>query len=237
MAGAGASAGLRAHRWLRPLQRVAVPSTTTVLEGAGARPGAIYGRFTDAAFYAALLEHDFPLFTGLTGELARALVEDHIDCVVGDAAEGYNPTHDVCRLVIDAATRIAARIRNVPIANFEFTLVGRPDPPGVDRAGVICLELEAAALQRKLRVALGYVEMAGEVAAALSAWGAEAFGKESFRSVANGDMAREPEELPPYYERCGEERVGAGTYGRVIRYREHVLPLAEALSRYADDTG
>lgn len=213
-----------------------VPSTRVVLEGAGATPGTIFGRFTDAAFYAAVLERDFPLFTALAGELARALVENQIDYVVGDAAEGYNPTHDVCRLLINAAIRIAARIREVPVANFEFALFGRPDPPEA-RPDVICLELGAAALQRKLGVAHDYVEMAGEVAAALNAWGAEAFGKESFRPVANGEVARQPEELPPYYERHGEERVSAGTYGRVIRYRDHVLPLAEALSRYADDTG
>lgn len=240
---------LRVHGWLelaRPRVFVLtdgsgrtaasrVPSTTAVLEGAGATSGRIFGRFTDAAFYEAVLKQDFPLFTALTAELAGALVEDQIDCVAGDAAEGYNPTHDVCRLVIDAATRIASRIRNTPIANLEFALVGRPDAAVEGPAGAICLELEPAALQRKLRAARGYAEIAGEVAAALNAWGAEAFGRECFRSVADEDPAREPED-PPYYERFGEERVGAGSYERVIRYREHVRPLAESLRRYADDT-
>lgn len=234
---------LRVHGWLelaRPTVFVftdgsgrtaasRLHSTTAVIQAAGASPGGIFGRFTDAAFYTAVLEHDVPLFTALTAELAAALVEDQIDCVAGDAAEGYNPTHDVCRLVINAATRIATRIRNVPIANLEFPLVGRPGSEGP--AGALCLELEPAVLQRKLRAALGYPEMAGEVAAALEAWGAEAFRKECFRSVAQEDPAREPEE-PPYYERFGEERVGAGSYERVIRYREHILPLADALRSY-----
>jgi hypothetical protein len=37
------------------------------------------------------------------------------------------------------------------------------------------------------------------------------------------------EDTKPYYEEYGEKRVAEGKYGEVIRYREHVLPLAEAL--------
>jgi hypothetical protein len=37
------------------------------------------------------------------------------------------------------------------------------------------------------------------------------------------------QDTKPYYEEYGEKRVAEGKYGEVIRYREHVLPLAEAL--------
>jgi hypothetical protein len=33
----------------------------------------------------------------------------------------------------------------------------------------------------------------------------------------------------PYYETYGEQRVAAGAYDRVLRFREHLLPLADAL--------
>lgn len=41
---------------------------------------------------------------------------------------------------------------------------------------------------------------------------------------------------PWFYERDGEKRVGDGHYTRVLRYDEHLVPLAEALSRYAEDS-
>lgn len=39
--------------------------------------------------------------------------------IVGDAAEGYNPVHDVCRLVINSACK------TLGVENYEFPLVGR----------------------------------------------------------------------------------------------------------------
>lgn len=37
----------------------------------------------------------------------------------------------------------------------------------------------------------------------------------------------------PYYETYGEERVALGVYTSTLRYREHVLPVVEALARHA----
>jgi hypothetical protein len=38
-----------------------------------------------------------------------------------------------------------------------------------------------------------------------------------------------PFEIPPYYEQHGKERVLAGHYERIIRFRDHVQPLVAAL--------
>src|SRR6266566_9892970 len=73
-------------------------STTKVLNQTGAKSGSIYGRLTDAAGYAAILNHEFDFFIRLAKELGEAFVAERIDYVAGDAFEGYNPMHDVCRL-------------------------------------------------------------------------------------------------------------------------------------------
>ena len=106
-----------------------LPSTTRVLERAGATRGAVYGRFTDADVYRALLSGDVAVFTNTAALLAAALLDEGIDCVVADAAEGYNPTHDICRYLANAAVEIAARARTRPIANYEFDLVSAPAAP------------------------------------------------------------------------------------------------------------
>src|SRR5439155_2029574 len=73
---------LRVHGWLeraRPLTfvltdgsastgRPRLDSTTVVLTRVGARPGSIYGRFSDAAFYQALLAYRFDEFDHLVDE-------------------------------------------------------------------------------------------------------------------------------------------------------------------------
>jgi len=204
-------------------------SSTTLLERAGATPGPIYGRLSDKAVYQAVLDQDIRLFIGLVEEMADVLVRDRVDCVVGDGAEGYNPTHDICRLLVNTAVTIAQQIRGSELANFAFPLVARPDPPEADPDGrTLCIELDDDALERKLRAARAYAELADEVTAALAAWGAEAFRKEYLRFVDARDTL-EPGDTLPYYERYGEQRVASGVYDRVIRYHTHVKPIADAL--------
>jgi hypothetical protein len=39
---------------------------------------------------------------------------------------------------------------------------------------------------------------------------------------------------PPYYEQYGEKQVKSGYYKQVLRYSEHMLPLARALDSYVE---
>src|SRR2546429_9031484 len=82
-------------------------STTEILNQTGAKLGCIYGRLTDRAAYSAILDRKFDVFIRLAKELAEAFIAQCIDYVAGDAAEGFSPTHDVCRLIINAAVKIA----------------------------------------------------------------------------------------------------------------------------------
>jgi hypothetical protein len=41
-------------------------------------------------------------------------------------------------------------------------------------------------------------------------------------------------DVPPFYEQYGERQVAAGHYARVLRYRAHMLPLAEALRSHVE---
>ncbi len=235
---------LRVHGWMesaRPLVFVLtdgsgsggegrLESTTRVLARTGARAGSIYGRMTDRAIYSAILEHDFGFFVRLADELAQMLLANTIDRVVGDAAEGYNPSHDVCRLVINAAIRIAQRMQGLTVAAYDFPVVEAPDQcPEALRIRALWMELDDEALSRKLDAARSYPELAADVERALERFGTQPFKTECLRPVdpegAHGGNSPDV----PYYERYGEQRVALGVYDRVIRFREHVLPLADAL--------
>jgi hypothetical protein len=263
---------LRVHGWLEMARpevwvltdgsgrtgRSRVDSTTRVLETTGARRGAIYGVMSDVDLYDAVLNFDHGRFTRLVDQLAAALIEINVDCIAGDAEEGYNPAHDVCRLLINAAVTWVRRKTKRQIENYDFTLVGAPVRGAKElRAHSLWLNLDDAAFARKLAAARNYPELHAEVEAALSGTGnvpfrehsdlaarsrstygvteANNFRVECLRSV-NSHTRDSLKGERPFYEEYGEKQVKAGHYTHVLRYREHMLPLATALESFVERT-
>jgi hypothetical protein len=237
----------------------------------------MYGRLTDLELYLALLNQHFDLFIELAEELADSFIRDQIEYVVGDAAEGYSPAHDVCRLLIDAAVTLTRLKHKRHVSNFDFLVVAPPDEDpdtGVDEA--IRIRLDDNMFSRKVAASHDYSpKLAADIDAALRGekfqgvnrlfepqiagrvdveavqtiltalksrseleaqfkellGGVEldAFRTECLRPVAADDPAPDLNEVPPFYEIYGEKLVAAGRYEQVIRYREHIRPLAGAL--------
>jgi hypothetical protein len=282
---------LRVHGWLEQAQpytciltdgsgRSSEPrlqQTSDVLDRAVATRGVIYGRLTDLDVYSAILGGDSRLFAGLVEELGQAFAEEHIEYVVGDAAEGYSVTHDICRIMIGAAVALAELRYNHRVANFDFPVVASPDESSDNlRRDSISLQLDDDAFARKVKAALRYsprlardVEAAlndapfqgvkrlsgpqleGEVdidlnAAVLAEFESrpalkaqfrdmiegvpmDAFRVECLRPVGNSSGTEWKATEPLFYELYGEKLVAAGRYEKVIRYREHMLPLANGI--------
>jgi hypothetical protein len=78
--------------------------------------------------------------------------------------------------------------------------------------------------------------MAHEVDAALERWGAAAFAREYLRETALSSREPRLPDTAPYYETHGDRRRAEGIYEQVIRYREHMHPLREALHLHASTT-
>ncbi len=210
-------------------------STTEILNQTGAKRGRIYGLLTDRAAYSAILDREFDVFIRLAKDLAEAFVAERIDYVAGDAAEGYSPTHDICRLIINAAVKIAYQRTGQAVANFEFALIR---PPDADLAALhpddIWLQLDEEAFARKLDSAKGYAALTSEVSAAFGRVSADAYRIEWLHRVdGSWDTCAWHGERPSY-EGYGERQVAAGYYQRVVRYHEHIEPLVTALSGYAE---
>jgi hypothetical protein len=210
-----------------------LPSSRALLGGVGASPGDVFGVGPDTTFYQAILNGDAAFFLELVDRLARALVRHEADLVVGDASEGYDPNHDVCRVAIDAAVTIAARRLRRPIANYELAF-GDWLLPGSRRHDAACqhVELGDALLHRKLKAARRYTGLDAEVERALAAVGEDFFRVECFRP-ASASTSQMPSDKP-YYETVGEQRLAGGSVASVIRYIEHVAPLATAIRLHAE---
>jgi hypothetical protein len=208
-------------------------SSRALLGGVGASPGEVFGVGPDTTFYQAILSGDAAFFLDLVDRLASALVRHEADLVAGDASEGYDPNHDVCRVAIDAAVTIAERRLRRPIANYEFAF-GDWLLPGSRRHDAACLHVELgdALLHRKLAAARRFAGLDAEVERALAAVGEDFFRVECFRP-ASASASRMTSDKP-YYETVGEQRLAAGSVASVIRYTEHVAPLAAAIHLHAE---
>jgi hypothetical protein len=205
-----------------------------LLAHAGARPAAMFGPLTDREAYAALMAADSGPFLTYVNVLADTLLTDGVRAVLVDAAEGYNPVHDVCHWIGRAAT-IRARQFGAEIELFELDLVSHPDLPGDG----LRLMLDDQAFTRKLEAAARYTSLEAEAEAAFDRYGQDAFRVEFLRRVVDGPAP--PPSWIPYYEQVGEARVRAGRYASVLRYGSHVKPVIDTLldsvrpARYATD--
>ena len=205
-------------------------STTALLRDVGASRGSIYGRLSDREIYRAMLAGDHTRFITLAEELAAALMRANAPLVAGDAVEGFNPSHDVCRYLINAAVRIAAAAgRTIP--TFGFALDGAPDAcPGMIRnRDAVRVRLDDEMLDRKLRAAHDYPELRSEVERALARFGEEPFRSECLWPIDDSDAYGWDPARTPFYESYGAERVATGAYAQVVTFRAHVQPLADAL--------
>jgi len=178
----------------------------------------------DEEFYGSLLSGNHWVLLDWAHALAEDLRRRDIHTVLADAAEGFNPAHDVCRAIARAARQAACVDRG-----YAYLLEGRPDVCPVGReSGAITFACTPDELSRKYAAMGAYPEIQSEVQRAVTAWGRDAFAREwIFRDDAPVDCP--PDELPPAYERFGEARVRAGKYSDVIRYDSHMRPFLKTL--------
>jgi hypothetical protein len=236
---------LRIHHWLeRAKPRVFVltdgsghtscsrlSQTAALLEAAGALPGPIFGRLTDRQLYRAILALDADAFAALSQELAIALKDADVDYVVGDAVEGFNPGHDVCRLIINAAVLRLEAVTGRRLGNFEFAVEGPPAALATEeRDHAIVVTLDEDAYRRKLVAARAYMEIAIDMARLASRHDMNAFRVECLVPVRYGFDIGDRFEHPAVYEAYGEKQVAAGFYSEVIRFHDHLAPLAARLA-------
>jgi hypothetical protein len=210
-----------------------------VLASAEAIAGPMYAVATDRAVYAALIAGDTEFFCALARRLGNVIADGEYALVAADAAEGYNPSHDVARLLIDAAVRLARR-DGARVANYAFAVVGHPleAPPGT-RAESLTVLLDDATLREKIDRGRAYAHDTGgilvsEVDEAIERFGIDAFREERLFAAGDGaELDAVFDRAQPFYETYGEQQVAAGRYAFVLRWADHVRPVAGALRQLA----
>lgn len=188
----------------------------------------------DAAVYQALLGAAPSPFTAWLDQLTQAAMQEGVDVVVSDQEEGYNPTHDLCRVL---ANGLVQRMREAgrAIRSLEIPLVGHPCDPAQDGQVEIRVTLSAAELDQKLTTMWQYAHRCSPVLEQELKTMLDSFGEQAFATECLYTARRTPYEdgqLPkvmPSFERIGEERRRAGVYQHVIT-AQHLRQLVHAFA-------
>ncbi|SFU57950.1 hypothetical protein [Nitrosospira multiformis] len=234
-------------------------STLNILQELGAEIGPVCGEFIDRQIYQKMLQGEYDMFDALCERLAAVIAARDIRTVVSDGIEGYNPTHDLCEVLVRTAVAITNDVTNIVraadgkeylVQHYTIPLMGDPRPtaqptlcraetknPVSQRCEQHVIELNERELAHKLETMREYARRAGgilqqEVEDAFRSYGEDAFAREYLYVAAV--PGKEPErtflQQKPFYERRGEQRMAEGRYRDVIRFHEHVLPIMNRLS-------
>jgi hypothetical protein len=209
-----------------------IASSSQVLAKTGSPLGKICAPFSDAGIYEAIRDCNIEEFLTLVDDLADTFMRDEIELVVSDANEGYNPTHDLCREIAQAAVEKVRHMSGRLIPHYEFCLT-EWEHGSTYAHGERCVhtQLDHATLVAKIEASRAYAELQDEVDRALAVSGVEHFRVECLKRV--DDWATIDETYKPQYEVWGEQRVAEGKYASVLRFRQHILPIFLALRAHA----
>ena len=208
-------------------ERSRADSTACLLGSLEVPQSNIFAKLSDRALYQSIMDGRWRVFEDLLRDLAQSFIANDVDFVVADAAEGFNPAHDLCSVLAHEAACVAARFTGRRILNYEIRLTGF-ELAGQDNhdAGCLHLELGSVALRGKLDAALAYTEMRADVERAIAKCGPGRFRIECLARSGSQSLQLGSK---PYYEIVGRQRVEQGVYRASLQYEWHMLPLFEAL--------
>ncbi|NML38647.1 hypothetical protein HHL17_15675 [Chitinophaga sp. G-6-1-13] len=199
-------------------------NTKAILEKCGATLSPVMGYYTDKEIYRVILEKDYASLLNLGKKILQDFEANNIQMVAGDAIEGYNPSHDLCRYLINRIVLLKEK-EGVKLSNFDFLLDGLMDKSNGD----LTIQLDDLDFERKRKAAEGYAELAFELESAIRRYGAQPFMTEYLRKVEDPYVLTSWENSVPFYEQYAMEKVKKGVYGKAISFHEHLLPMAQYL--------
>ena len=200
------------------------------LESLGANYIAELNPIPDKSIYNFILKNDFSEINSIKNILKKNVFEKKYNLILGDALEGFNPTHDLCRYLINSIVKDVVNIdSNFSILNYSFDLDAAPNKQIDLKENVITLNLMAEELDEKINAGLTYPELQYEVEKALQLFGGKAFNVERFKKVEDYNIISNWNHSIPQYEIYGKSRVLNGSYKEVIEYEKHMKPIAKLL--------
>ncbi len=211
-----------------------IDRTSQIIDNTGCSIGNVFGTFTDKEIYKTIKNGDLDQLFDVMKLIVEDLIANDIDVVVGDGLEGYNPTHDVCRYMVNGIVQNYERLSGKKIPNYAFALDGPPNSCPRHLAELsYWSSLSDQAFYNKYEAAKNYPEIAKDMQALISQYGQEPFRTECLWPVLTTEDYVSWDTDMPFYEKYGKKKVEDGVYKEAITYSEHLLPLARACSSFS----
>lgn len=200
-----------------------------LIESVGATYKNTFTAFSDKELYALILSGDLEKIKQIKKELLTLVKEKKYDEIYGDALEGFNPTHDICRYIINGiVAELEKSNPSHPILTYDFVL---DKAPGMlsqkTQQDYLFFDLSKQELEMKLKAGLNYPELKLEIEKAIEHFGVSAFSKETYSRITDLNQISNWQTPVPYYEEIGRKRVATGAYKTCIEFEKHIKPLAE----------
>lgn len=184
--------------------------------------------FTDREIYSLIMKGNFKEFDRVKAEIKQFVIDHRIDLIVGDALEGFNPSHDLCRYIINGCVQELKGVHELKNYDFLQDEVFRNSQKKVNEADIL-LHLNDVELKSKFAACRKYSQLKFEVDRFSEAYGVDFFKLEYYREITNTSLVSSWEGPQPYYEVHGRKRVAEGVYDHSLLFEEHMLPLAQQL--------
>ncbi len=199
-----------------------------LIESIGLKAYRPFEPFSDRQIYDLILEGKHDAFVEVKSALEQFILGKKYNRIFGDALEGFNPSHDLCRYLINASVRSLQD--NLPLENYSFLQdeLFKCSEIEQDKEGLV-LNLNVREVEAKLNACREYSQLKHEVDRFIERFGVEFFNHEYFRKLSQTDMIKNWENEAPFYEIHGRKRVEEGVYKHVISFDNHMKPLAKLL--------
>lgn len=213
------------------------PQARTSLQSLEFEGTVTFLQVTEQEIHQRMLARDVGWFTELRNRVGTWLSRHRPEVVFTDAFEWYNPVHDLCPLLVDAAIedyRISwlhtPRRYDVPLG-FQSTATQRMS--GSDSPDFFILKYILSAKQsRRKRELLQHVSTVdASIQDTTSQWKSERYERELYYPVPpeRDYSVAPPRDAWKTYDDRGLANVQCGRCSEAIFFRDHYAPLAEAL--------
>ncbi|MCF6291761.1 MAG: hypothetical protein L3J04_00040 [Robiginitomaculum sp.] len=189
---------------------------------------------SDTEVYLAIMTKDQAWMADFYHKLCFIIQKEQPDIIITDAAEGYNPVHDLCHFLTLAAvktSKLQTKIMVTPLTEHPHELDGH------DITDCMVLDMTNNQSQIKTSAINSYAKAAGgqlanEAKAMEAEFGVDVNAREILRPpISLPDYFNRYSKCKPHFERYGEQRVQSKKYKEILRLHPH---LAFALNFLSD---
>jgi len=209
-----------------------IANSIKILDSLGSRCINSFNPFTDKEIYDFILNENIPAIEKIRDIILNEVLAQGYDLLIGDALEGFNPTHDLCRYIINSVVKKAnLENRDHAIKNISYKLdsVSSIKSNLISDESVFNFFLSEKEFNEKYTAALNYPELEFELDKAIQLYGKDAFMNEEYEVVEDIEMISNWSAPCPFYENYGKEKVRDGVYQQSIEFEKHMKPIAMAL--------